>query len=139
LAFDFLPESLLKLRYTTMGRSGETVQPIDDASANPMNPPTDQPWPFPFGKADWGHTPAAVRAYVLALQCILVERQKATPNIFAKKGKLQWLRVMSNAMVAFFMIHPHRSKEAFEGLIRDRAGILVSDGEVPSRDWVAPI
>lgn len=38
---------------------------------------------------------------------------------FSKKGVLQWLWVMTNATVAFFMIHPHRSKEAFEALIGD--------------------
>jgi transposase len=53
------------------------MQPIDDAPTNPLSPPTDQPWPFPFSKADWDHTPAAVRAYILALQRILAEQQKA--------------------------------------------------------------
>jgi len=55
---------------------------------------------------------------------------------FAKKGTLQWLWVMTNATVAFFMIHPHRSKEAFEALIRDWAGILVSDGYGVYCKWV---
>jgi transposase len=55
---------------------------------------------------------------------------------FAKKGTLQWLWVMTNATVAFFMIHPHRSKEAFEALIQDWAGILVSDGYGVYCKWV---
>lgn len=53
------------------------MQPIEDTSASPLNPPADQPWPFPFSKADWDNTPAAVRAYILALQRILAEQQKA--------------------------------------------------------------
>ena len=47
---------------------------------------------------------------------------------YSKKNVLQWLWVMTNAMVAFFMIHPNRSKEAFKALIGDWVGILVSDG-----------
>jgi len=49
-----------------------------------------------------------------------------------QKGVLQWLWVMTNVTVAFFMIHPHRSKEAFEALIGDWVGFLVSDGMVPT-------
>src|SRR5262249_25276538 len=41
---------------------------------------------------------------------------------------LQWLWVMASDTVAFYMIHPRRSKEAFAALIDDWAGILVSDG-----------
>jgi len=37
---------------------------------------------------------------------------------------LQWLWVMVSDTVAFYMIHPHRSKEAFAALIDDWAGIL---------------
>ena len=72
-----------------MGRSRETMQPIDDASANPMNPPADQPWPFPFGKADWDHTPAAVRVYILALQHILAEQQKAIAALQKRVEELE--------------------------------------------------
>jgi len=32
---------------------------------------------------------------------------------FTKKGVLQWLWVMTNATVAFFLIHANRSKKAF--------------------------
>ena len=38
-------------------------------------------------------------------------------------GALMWLWVMVNTKVAFFMIHPRRSKEAFAALIKDWDGI----------------
>ena len=41
---------------------------------------------------------------------------------------LQWLWVMASDTVAFYMIHPHRSKAAFAALIDDWEGLLVSDG-----------
>lgn len=53
-----------------------------------------------------------------------------------KTGHLQWLWVMANLTVAFFMIHPHRSKEAFEALVQDWVGILISDGYALYRKWV---
>jgi transposase len=65
------------------------MQPIDDASANPMNSRTDQPWPFPFGKADWDHTPVAVRVDILALQSILAEQQKATAILQKRVEELE--------------------------------------------------
>ena len=40
---------------------------------------------------------------------------------------LQWLWVMVSDTAALYLIHPHRSKEAFAALIDDWAGILVSD------------
>ena len=49
---------------------------------------------------------------------------------------LQWLWVMASDTVAFYMIHPHRSKEAFAALIDDWAGLLVSDGYGVYRHWV---
>lgn len=42
-------------------------------------------------------------------------------------GKLKWLWTMVNTAVAFFMVHPNRSKQAFMALIDDWKGILVSD------------
>ena len=48
---------------------------------------------------------------------------------------LQWLWVMASDTVAFYMIHPHRSKEAFAALIDDWAGILVSDGYGVYQRW----
>ena len=49
---------------------------------------------------------------------------------------LQWLWVMVSDAAALYMIHPHRSKEAFAALIDDWAGILVSDGYGVYRNWV---
>jgi transposase len=46
---------------------------------------------------------------------------------FPQSGTLAWLWVMATSVSALFMIHPNRSKKAFEELIKDWAGILVSD------------
>ena len=51
-------------------------------------------------------------------------------------GKLQWLWTMVNPFVAFFMIHPKRSKEAFLQLIADWKGILISDHYGVYVNWV---
>jgi transposase len=51
-------------------------------------------------------------------------------------GSLMWLWVMVNTSVAFFMIHPNRSKEAFLALIKDWEGILVSDGYRVYQKWI---
>ena len=53
-----------------------------------------------------------------------------------KGGKLVWLRVMANHLVSFFMIHPNRSKEAFEKLIDDWKGILISDNYGVYVKWI---
>jgi transposase len=50
---------------------------------------------------------------------------------------LHWLWVMASERVAFYMVHPRRSKEAFAALIDDWAGILVSDGYGVYQTWVA--
>jgi transposase len=50
---------------------------------------------------------------------------------------LEWLWVMASERVAFYMIHPRRSKEAFAALIDDWEGILVSDGYGVYQKWVA--
>ncbi len=50
-------------------------------------------------------------------------------------AKLQWLWAMTNEKVAFFKIHNNRSKEAFETLIDDWKGILVSDDYGTYRKW----
>jgi len=50
---------------------------------------------------------------------------------------LQWLWVMASDTVAFYLIHPRRSKEAFAALIDDWAGLLVSDGYGVYQTWVA--
>jgi transposase len=49
---------------------------------------------------------------------------------------LQWLWTMATDTVSLYLIHPHRSKEAFLTLIEDWQGILVSDGYGVSQDWV---
>ncbi len=49
---------------------------------------------------------------------------------------LQWLWVMVSDTAAFYLIHPHRSKEAFAALIDAWAGILVSDGYGVYQHWV---
>jgi transposase len=51
-------------------------------------------------------------------------------------GKLNWLWVMTNPVVAFFMIHTNRSREAFEKLIGAWCGILVSDDYGIYQKWV---
>jgi transposase len=50
-------------------------------------------------------------------------------------GKLHWLWVMVNPLVAFFMIHANRSQKAFEQLIGYWNGILVSDNYAVYRKW----
>src|SRR5262249_10275329 len=50
---------------------------------------------------------------------------------------LEWLWVMANEREAFYMIHPHRSKEAFAALIDDWEGIRVSDGYGVYQRWIA--
>jgi transposase len=42
---------------------------------------------------------------------------------------------MASDTVAFYMIHPHRSKEAFAALIDDWEGLLVSDGYGVYQRW----
>jgi transposase len=52
------------------------------------------------------------------------------------ENRLEWLWVMASEQVAFYMIHPRRSKEAFFELIEDWAGLLVSDGYGVYQKWV---
>jgi transposase len=49
---------------------------------------------------------------------------------------LQWLWVMVSDSVAFYLIHPRRSKEAFAALIDDWTGLLVSDGYGVYQTWI---
>ncbi len=51
-------------------------------------------------------------------------------------GKLNWLWVMANSVVAYFMVHNNRSRAAFEALIGGWDGILVSDGYRIYQNWV---
>jgi len=53
-----------------------------------------------------------------------------------ERGILKWLWVMVNDTVAFFMVHGRRSREAFEALIQDWKGILISDGYKVYQRWV---
>lgn len=53
-----------------------------------------------------------------------------------KENSLQWLWVMANERVAFYRIDPHRSKEAFNQLIKDWEGILISDSYSLYRSWI---
>lgn len=59
-------------------------------------------------------------------------RRAAVANIdktsFPRHGTLAWLWVMATQNVGYFMIHPNRSKKAFEELVDDWKGILVCDG-----------
>lgn len=49
---------------------------------------------------------------------------------------LQWLWTMATDTVTLYLIHPHRSKDAFFDLIDDWQGILVSDGYGVYQNWV---
>lgn len=51
-------------------------------------------------------------------------------------AKLRWLWTMVNCTVAFFMVHPNRSKEAFMALIEDWKGILISDNYGVYVKWI---
>ncbi len=53
-----------------------------------------------------------------------------------KQNDLHWLWAMVNERVALYRIDPHRSKAAFEKLVQDWNGILVSDGYGLYRKWV---
>jgi transposase len=63
-----------------------------------------------------------------------VNYSEETPWFLAHR--LQWLWVMVSDTAAFYMMHPHRSTEAFAALIDDWAGILVRDGYGVYRTWV---
>jgi len=52
------------------------------------------------------------------------------------RNALEWLWVMASERVAFYMIHPRRSKEAFAALIDAWEGLLVSDGYGVYQSWV---
>jgi len=47
-----------------------------------------------------------------------------------------FIACLSTETVALYLMHPHRSKEAFVALIDDWQGILVSDGYSVYQDWV---
>ncbi|WP_300674581.1 IS66 family transposase [Desulfoluna sp.] len=49
---------------------------------------------------------------------------------------LCWLWVMANKQVGFYRIATHRSKQAFEELVEDWNGILISDGYALYQKWI---
>ena len=51
-------------------------------------------------------------------------------------GVIKWLWIMANGLAAFFMVHSNRSRKAFEALIDNWRGILVSDNYGVYRNWV---
>ena len=51
-------------------------------------------------------------------------------------GKLHWLWTLVNDTVAFFMIHANRSTEAFNQLIEDWKGVLISDNYGVYVNWI---
>ncbi len=53
-----------------------------------------------------------------------------------KQNDLHWLWAMVNERVALYRIDPHRSKQAFDKLVKDWDGILVSDGYGLYQKWV---
>jgi transposase len=53
-----------------------------------------------------------------------------------RKPILLWLWVLTNPTVAFFMIHPYRSKQAFLDLVDTWKGILVCDGYGVYTKWI---
>jgi transposase len=69
-----------------------------------------------------------------------ITRSEAIAHIdetsFPQNGTLAWLWVMATSVSSLFMIHPNRSKKAFEELIQDWAGILVSDNYGVYRKWI---
>jgi transposase len=52
------------------------------------------------------------------------------------QNTLNWLWTLSTDTVSLYLIHPHRSNEAFAALIEDWRGILVSDGYGVYQNWV---
>ena len=53
-----------------------------------------------------------------------------------ENGKLRWLWTMVNQKVCFFLVHPNRSQKAFEALIADWSGILISDDYGVYKNWI---
>jgi transposase len=51
-------------------------------------------------------------------------------------GAIKWLWTMTNCLASFFIVHSNRSRKAFEALIENWRGILVSDNYGLYRNWV---
>ena len=74
-------------------------------------------------------------------QAIGASVRRATVNhidetSWQQAGALKWVWTMTNCLAAFFIVHSNRSQKAFEALIADWGGILVSDNYVVYRNWV---
>ena len=52
-----------------------------------------------------------------------------------KESDLNWAWIMANHAVVYFMIHTHRSKQAFHQLIGPWAGTLISDNYGVYQNW----
>ena len=59
----------------------------------------------------------------------------ADETSWRRRAKLVWLWVLASSRAALFMIHPKRSKAAFEALIQGWTGVLVADGYGVYRNW----
>jgi transposase len=53
-----------------------------------------------------------------------------------KIGELQWLWMMVTSSLALYLVHSHRSREAFNELVKPWQGILVSDNFRVYQNWV---
>lgn len=51
-------------------------------------------------------------------------------------GVIKWLWTMTNCLATFFIVHSNRSRKAFEALVENWCGILVSDNYAVYRNWV---
>ena len=105
---------------------------------------------------DFCHSVLGVPISVGGIQCILDRASEALKPLYDEigqqvrtaavnhidetswfqSGKLKWLWTMVNHAVAFFMLHPNRSKQAFDQLVEDWKGILVSDNYGVYVSWV---
>jgi transposase len=52
------------------------------------------------------------------------------------QNALHWLWTLTTDTVSLYLIHPHRSKDAFFALIEECQGILVSDGYSVYQNWL---
>lgn len=68
--------------------------------------------------------------------CAVANIDETSWRTFGPMGKhLHWLWVMACPLLVFFMIHYHRSKEAFRLLVGLWTGYLISDDYALYRDW----
>jgi transposase len=82
----------------------------------------------------------ASRAIVPHYQAIEAVAQAASVNhidetSWKTRKELRWLWVMANTKTAYFRLHGNRSQKAFEELVGDWDGLLVSDGYALYRKW----